>query len=61
MAQNRLISGLPATLTHLLSVHGLHIMAAVAATMLIVMWLLALSPRLALHTRLPLIAALAGR
>jgi len=44
-----------------LSVSGLHITAAVAATMLIVMRLLALSPWLALHARLPLIAALAGR
>ncbi len=49
-----------AGLAHLLSVSGLHITAAVAATMLIVLRLLALSPWLALHTRLPLIAALAG-
>ena len=49
-----------AGLAHLLSVSGLHITAAVAATMLIVMRLLALSPWLALHARLPLIAALSG-
>jgi competence protein ComEC len=49
-----------AGLAHLLSVSGLHITAAVAATMLIVMRLLALSPRLALHVRLPLVAAVAG-
>ena len=36
------------------------LVGAVAATMLIVLRLLALSPWLALHTRLPLIAALAG-
>jgi competence protein ComEC len=49
-----------AGLAHLLSVSGLHITAAVAATMLIVMRVLALSPWLALHVRLPLVAALAG-
>ncbi len=49
-----------AGLAHLLSVSGLHITAAVAATMLVVLRLLALSPWLALNTRLPLIAALAG-
>ncbi len=49
-----------AGLAHLLSVSGLHITATVAATMLIVLRLLALSPWLALHARLPLIAALAG-
>lgn len=49
-----------AGLAHLLSVSGLHITAAVAATMLVVMRLLALSPWLALHARLPLIAAVAG-
>ena len=49
-----------AGLAHLLSVSGLHITAAVAATMLIVMRLLALSPTLALRVRLPMIAALAG-
>ncbi|VVT23251.1 Competence protein ComEC [Sphingomonas aurantiaca] len=49
-----------AGLAHLLSVSGLHITAAVAATMLIVMRLFALSPWLALHARLPVIAALAG-
>jgi competence protein ComEC len=49
-----------AGLAHLLSVSGLHITAAVAATMLVVMRLLALSPWLALHVRLPLVAAVAG-
>ena len=49
-----------AGLAHLLSVSGLHITAVVAATMLVVLRLLALSPWLALHARLPLIAALAG-
>lgn len=49
-----------AGLAHLLSVSGLHITAAVAATMLVVLRLLSLSPWLALHARLPLIAALAG-
>ena len=49
-----------AGLAHLLSVSGLHITAAVAATMLLVLRLLALSPWLALRTRLPLIAAVAG-
>lgn len=49
-----------AGLAHLLSVSGLHITAAVTATMLIVMRVLALSPWLALRVRLPLIAAVAG-
>ena len=49
-----------AGLAHLLSVSGLHITAAVAATMLVVLRLLALSPWLALHVRLPLVAAAAG-
>ena len=49
-----------AGLAHLLSVSGLHITAAVAATMLIVLRLLALSPWLALRVRLPLVAAVAG-
>jgi competence protein ComEC len=49
-----------AGLAHLLSVSGLHITAAVAATMLVVARFLALSPWLALRTRIPLIAALAG-
>lgn len=49
-----------AGLAHLLSVSGLHITAAVAATMLVVLRLLALSPWLALRVRLPLVAALAG-
>jgi competence protein ComEC len=47
-------------LAHLLSVSGLHITAAVGATMLLVLRLLALSPRLALNWRLPVIAAAAG-
>ncbi len=49
-----------AGLAHLLSVSGLHITAVVAATMLVVLKLLALSPWLALRVRLPLVAALAG-
>ncbi len=49
-----------AGLAHLLSVSGLHITAVVAATMLVVLRVLALSPWLALNARLPLIAALAG-
>ncbi|HVF95220.1 MAG TPA: ComEC/Rec2 family competence protein [Sphingomonas sp.] len=49
-----------AGLAHLLSVSGLHITAAVAATMLVVTRLLALSPWLALNARLPFVAALAG-
>lgn len=49
-----------AGLAHLLSVSGLHITAAVAATMLVVLRLLALSPSLALRVRLPLVAAGAG-
>lgn len=47
-----------AGLTHLLSVSGLHITAVVAATMFIVLRLLALSPWLAL--RFPLVAIAAG-
>ena len=47
-------------LAHLLSVSGLHITAVVAATMLVVLRVLALSPWLALRFRLPLIAAAAG-
>ena len=46
-----------AGLAHLLSVSGLHITAVVGAVMLVVLRLLALSPWLALHLRLPLIAA----
>lgn len=49
-----------AGLAHLLSVSGLHITAVVGATMLLVLRLLALSPWLARHARLPLIAAAAG-
>jgi competence protein ComEC len=49
-----------AGLAHLLSVSGLHITAAVAATMLLVMRLLALWPWLAIRVRLPLVAAAAG-
>lgn len=44
-------------LAHLLSVSGLHVTAVVAATMLIVLRLLALSPALALRWPLPVIAA----
>ncbi len=47
-------------LAHLLSVSGLHITAVVAATMVLILRLLALSPWAALHLRLPLIAAAAG-
>lgn len=49
-----------AGLAHLLSISGLHITAAVAATMLVVLRLLSLSPWLALRVRLPLVAAAAG-
>ena len=49
-----------AGLAHLLSVSGLHITAVVGATMLLVLRLLALSPWLALRTRLPMLAAIAG-
>lgn len=49
-----------AGLAHLLSVSGLHITAAVAATMLVVLRLLALIPWLALRVRLPLVAGVAG-
>ena len=47
-------------LAHLLSVSGLHLTAAVGATMVLVLRLLALSPWLALRAPLPLIAAGAG-
>ncbi|WP_267393241.1 MULTISPECIES: ComEC/Rec2 family competence protein [unclassified Sphingomonas] len=49
-----------AGLAHLLSVSGLHITAAVAATMLLVTRLLALFPFVALRLRLPLVAGIAG-
>lgn len=49
-----------AGLAHLLSVSGLHITAVVAATMLVTLRLLALSPWLALNLRLLLVAAGAG-
>ncbi|MDB5695226.1 MAG: competence protein ComEC [Sphingomonas bacterium] len=49
-----------AGLAHLLSVSGLHITAVIAATFLLVLRLLALSPWLALRIRLPLVAAVAG-
>lgn len=49
-----------AGLAHLLSVSGLHITAVVAATMLLVLRLLALWPWLAIRIRLPLVAAAAG-
>jgi len=47
-------------LAHLLSISGLHVTAVVAATMLLVLRLLALSPWLALRANLLLIAAAAG-
>ncbi len=47
-------------LAHLLSVSGLHLTAAVGATMVLVLRLLALSPWLALRAPLPLVAAGAG-
>jgi competence protein ComEC len=47
-------------LAHLLSISGLHVTAVVAATMLLALRLLALSPWLALRAPLPLIAAGAG-
>ncbi|WP_380879881.1 ComEC/Rec2 family competence protein [Sphingomonas sp. DBB INV C78] len=47
-------------LAHLLSISGLHVTAVIAATMLLVLRLLALSPTLALRWPLPLIAAGAG-
>ncbi|RJF90974.1 ComEC/Rec2 family competence protein [Sphingomonas cavernae] len=47
-------------LAHLLSISGLHVTAVVAAAMLIVLRLLALSPTLALRWPLPLISAGAG-
>jgi len=47
-------------LAHLLSVSGLHISAAVAATMILVSRLLALSPWVALRWRVPLVAGAAG-
>ena len=47
-------------LAHLLSISGLHVTAVIAATMLIILRLLALSPWLALRLPLPLIAAGAG-
>ena len=47
-------------LTHLLSVSGLHIAAAVAAAMLLTLKLLALSERLALRLNLMLVAAAMG-
>ena len=47
-------------LAHLLSISGLHVSAVIAATMLLTVRLLALSPWLALRAPLPLIAAAAG-
>jgi competence protein ComEC len=47
-------------LAHLLSISGLHVTAVVAATMLLALRLLALSPWLALRLPLPLIAAGVG-
>lgn len=46
-----------AGLTHLLSVSGLHVAAVIGAAYLLALRLLALSPALALRTRLPLVAA----
>ncbi len=47
-------------LAHLLSISGLHVTAVVGAAFLLVLRLLALSPRLALHAPLMLIAAASG-
>lgn len=47
-------------LAHLLSISGLHVAAAIGATMVLTLKLLALSPRLALRWPLPVIAAGAG-
>ena len=47
-------------LAHLLSVSGLHVSAVVGGVLLLTLRLLALSPRLALHAPLLLIAAGAG-
>ena len=47
-------------LAHLLSISGLHVTAVVAATMFLVLRILALWPRLALRANLLLIAAAAG-
>ncbi|MCU6452562.1 ComEC/Rec2 family competence protein [Sphingomonas sp. A2-49] len=49
-----------AGLAHLLSVSGLHVTAAVAATMFVVIRILALWPWLAIRVTLPLVAAAAG-
>lgn len=49
-----------AGLSHLLSVSGLHITAAVGLTMALLMRLLALSPRLALTGNVPLFSAVGG-
>ncbi|HEX8387731.1 MAG TPA: ComEC/Rec2 family competence protein [Sphingomonas sp.] len=49
-----------AGLAHLLSVSGLHISAVVGATMVVTLRLLALWPWLALHARLPVVAAGVG-
>ena len=47
-------------LAHLLSISGLHVTAVIGATMVLILKLLALSPRLALRWPLPLIAAGGG-
>ncbi len=47
-------------LAHLLSISGLHVTAVVGGVMLMLMKLLALSPRLALHWNLMLVAAAGG-
>ncbi len=47
-------------LAHLLSISGLHVTAVISVTMWLTLRLLALSPRLALHAPLLLVAAAAG-
>ncbi|MEO1044943.1 MAG: ComEC/Rec2 family competence protein [Pseudomonadota bacterium] len=47
-------------LAHLLAISGLHVSAVIGAVFLLVLKLLALSPRLALRWRLPVVAAVAG-
>ena len=49
-----------AGLSHLLSISGLHVSAVIAAAYFLALKLLALSPWLALRTRLPVVAAAAG-
>lgn len=47
-------------LAHLLAISGLHVSALIGAVFLMVLKLLALSPKLALRWRLPVVAALVG-